>query len=63
MRPWRMTGGQPPLPGAEGPAVNVGSGPPQEAAEWLEYKTTAQPTTLAKERAADRYPAPHKKED
>ena len=26
-------------------SVNVGSGTPQEAAEWLEYMTTAQPTT------------------
>src|SRR5271165_5911187 len=28
-------------------SVNVGSGTPQEAAEWLEYLTTDQPTTLA----------------
>ncbi|HTZ31460.1 MAG TPA: alpha-L-arabinofuranosidase C-terminal domain-containing protein [Methylomirabilota bacterium] len=41
-------------------SVNVGSGTPQEAAEWLEYLTTAQPTTLAKERAADGHPAPYK---
>jgi alpha-L-arabinofuranosidase len=41
-------------------SVNVGSGTPQEAAEWLEYLTTAQPTTLAKERAANGYPAPYK---
>ena len=34
-------------------SVNVGSGTPQEAAEWLEYITTAQPTTLAKQRAAN----------
>ena len=27
-------------------SVNVGSGTPQEAAEWLEYLTTAQPTAL-----------------
>jgi alpha-L-arabinofuranosidase len=39
---------------------NVGSGTPQEAAEWLEYLTTAQPTTLAKERAANGHPAPYK---
>src|SRR3982751_521227 len=38
-------------------SVNVGSGTPQEAAEWLEYMTTAQPTTLAKERAANGHPA------
>ena len=41
-------------------SVNVGSGTPQEAAEWLEYMTTAQPTTLAKERAANGHPAPYK---
>jgi alpha-L-arabinofuranosidase len=41
-------------------SVNVGSGTPQEAAEWLEYLTTAQPTTLAKERVANGHPAPYK---
>jgi alpha-L-arabinofuranosidase len=41
-------------------SVNVGSGTPQEAAEWLEYLTTAQPTTLAKERDANGHPAPYK---
>jgi alpha-L-arabinofuranosidase len=41
-------------------SVNVGSGTPQEAAEWLEYLTTAQPSTLAKERAANGHPAPYK---
>jgi alpha-L-arabinofuranosidase len=41
-------------------SVNVGSGTPQEAAEWLEYSTTAQPTTLAKERAANGHSAPYK---
>jgi alpha-N-arabinofuranosidase len=41
-------------------SVNVGSGTPQEAAEWLEYLTTTQPTTLAKERAANGHPAPYK---
>ena len=41
-------------------SVNVGSGTPQEAAEWLEYLTTAQPTTLAKERAANGHAAPYK---
>jgi alpha-N-arabinofuranosidase len=41
-------------------SVNLGSGTPQEAAEWLEYLTTAQPTTLAKERAANGHPAPYK---
>jgi alpha-N-arabinofuranosidase len=41
-------------------SVNVGSGTPQEAAEWLEYLTTAQPTTLATERAANGHPAPYR---
>jgi alpha-N-arabinofuranosidase len=41
-------------------SVNVGSGTPQEAAEWLEYLTTAQPTTLAKERAANGHTAPYR---
>jgi len=41
-------------------SVNVGSGTPREAAEWLEYISTAQPTTLAKERAANGHPAPYK---
>ena len=41
-------------------SINVGSGTPQEAAEWLEYMTAAQPTTLAKERGADGHPAAYK---
>jgi alpha-N-arabinofuranosidase len=41
-------------------SVNIGSGTPREAAEWLEYMTTAQPTTLEKERVANGHPAPHK---
>ncbi len=41
-------------------SVNVGSGTPQEAAEWLEYMTAAAPTTLVKERAANGHPAPYK---
>jgi alpha-N-arabinofuranosidase len=41
-------------------SVNVGSGTPQEAAEWLEYLTAAQPTALAKERAVNGRPAPYK---
>jgi alpha-N-arabinofuranosidase len=40
-------------------SANVGSGTPQEAAEWLEYLTTEQQTTLAKERAANGHPAPY----
>jgi alpha-N-arabinofuranosidase len=41
-------------------SVNVGSGTPQEAADWFEYLTTDQPTDLAKERAANGHPAPYK---
>jgi alpha-L-arabinofuranosidase len=41
-------------------SVNLGSGTPKEAADWLEYLTTAQPTTLAKERAANGHAAPYK---
>lgn len=41
-------------------SINVGSGTPQEAAEWLEYLTTIQPTALGKERAANGHPAPYK---
>src|SRR4051794_14941109 len=41
-------------------SVNVGSGTPREASEWLEYMTTAQPTTLQKERAANGHPGPYK---
>jgi alpha-N-arabinofuranosidase len=41
-------------------SVNVGSGTPREAAEWLEYLTAAPPTTLEKERAANGHPAPYK---
>ena len=41
-------------------SVNVGSGTPQEAADWFEYLTTDQPTALAKERAANGRAAPYK---
>src|ERR1017187_461063 len=41
-------------------SVNVGSGTPQEAAEWLEYMTVAQPTTLARQRAANGQSAAYK---
>ena len=41
-------------------SVNVGSGTPQEAAEWLEYLTTPQASTLGKERAANGHPEPYK---
>src|SRR5205807_2394709 len=41
-------------------SINVGSGTVKEAADWLEYMTAAQPTTLQKERAANGHPAPYK---
>jgi len=41
-------------------SMNVGSGTPQEAAEWLEYLTTDQPTDLARERTANGHQAPYK---
>jgi len=41
-------------------SVNLGTGTPHEAADWMEYMTTGQPTTLAKERAANGHPAPYK---
>ena len=41
-------------------SVNIGTGTPKEAADWLEYMTTAQPTTLEKERASSGHPAPYK---
>jgi alpha-L-arabinofuranosidase len=41
-------------------SINLGSGTPQEAAEWLEYLTTSQPTTLGKERATNGRPEPYK---
>jgi alpha-L-arabinofuranosidase len=40
-------------------SINVGSGTPAEAADWLEYLTTAQPTALAKQRAANGHPEPY----
>ena len=40
-------------------SINVGSGTPAEAADWLEYLTTPQPTELAKQRAANGHPAPY----
>jgi alpha-N-arabinofuranosidase len=40
-------------------SVNVGSGTPKEAADWLEYLTTDQPTALAQERAANGHPEPY----
>jgi len=41
-------------------SVNLGSGTPHEAADWLEYMTTAQPTTLGKGRAVNGHPVPYK---
>ena len=41
-------------------SINVGSGTPHEAADWLEYMTTSQPTALAKQRAANGHPEPFK---
>ena len=41
-------------------SVNVGSGTVEEAADWLEYMTAAQPTALAKQRATNGHPAPYK---
>ena len=41
-------------------SVNVGSGTPQEASEWMEYMTAAQPTALAKERTANGHSDPYK---
>jgi alpha-N-arabinofuranosidase len=41
-------------------SINLGSGTPQEAAEWLEYMTASAPTALAKERAANGHPEPYK---
>jgi alpha-N-arabinofuranosidase len=39
-------------------SLNVGSGTPQEAADWMEYMTSALPTTLAQERAANGHAGP-----
>jgi alpha-N-arabinofuranosidase len=39
-------------------SVNVATGSPREAAEWLEYMTAAQPTRLAQERRANGREAP-----
>ena len=41
-------------------SINIGSGTPQEAGEWLEYMTAAAPTALAKERAVNGHPQPYK---
>lgn len=41
-------------------SVNVGSGTPQEAADWLEYMTTDKPTELGKLRVANGREEPYK---
>ncbi len=41
-------------------SVNLGSGTVHEAADWLEYMTAGQATTLAKERATNGHSAPYK---
>ena len=40
-------------------SINVGSGTPAEAAEWLEYMTTPQPTAFGEDRAANGHPEPY----
>ncbi len=41
-------------------SINVGSGTPHEAADWLEYMTAGQATTLAQERAANGHSEPYR---
>jgi alpha-L-arabinofuranosidase len=41
-------------------SINLGTGTPQEAAEWLEYMTASPATTLGKERAANGRADPYK---
>ncbi len=41
-------------------SVNVGSGTPQEASEWLEYMTAGTDDALGAERAANGHPEPYK---
>lgn len=41
-------------------SVNLGSGTAADAADWLEYMTTDQPSTLGKLRAANGHPKPWK---
>jgi len=40
--------------------ANVGTGTPQESAEWLEYMTTMQPSTLGKQRVSNGHKAPYR---
>ncbi len=39
--------------------VNLGTGTPEEAADWLEYCNSTQPTTIARQRAANGHPRPY----
>jgi alpha-L-arabinofuranosidase len=41
-------------------SVNVGSGTPQEAADWLEYMTADKPSALMQERAGNGHATPYK---
>ena len=41
-------------------SINVGSGTPQEAADWLEYMTAVPETSLGKERGTNGHPSPYK---
>ncbi|USI72774.1 alpha-N-arabinofuranosidase [Sphingomonas morindae] len=41
-------------------SVNIGSGSPKEAADWLDYMTADKPTSLAALRAANGHPAPYR---
>ena len=41
-------------------SVNVGSGTPEQASQWMEYMTTDQPTALEQQRVADGHPKPFK---
>jgi alpha-N-arabinofuranosidase len=41
-------------------SANVGSAPPSETAQWVEYMTAPKGSTLANERAANGHPAPYK---
>ena len=40
-------------------SINLGSGSPEEAADWLEYMTTDRPTTLGLERTRNGHPKPY----
>ena len=40
--------------------INLGTGTPQAAADWLEYMTTGQPSSLGQQRASNGHPAPYR---